>query len=424
MRIAYLVSRFPKITETFVLNEMIALEELGAQIELCPLIRQREVVVHPDAAPFIERAHFASFFSPAVMGSQLYWLAHSPQRYLRLWKMVIWESRKSPKFLFRSLGAVLLGAHFARMLTDNKIEHVHAHFATHAALAALTVHHLTGISFSFTAHAHDIFVEHTLLESKIKAASFVVTISEHNRSYLERLYGGVEIEKVHVVHCGVDRSVFRPPVSRPENETFTILCVASFEEKKGHRYLLEACRLLVDQGVPFRCLLIGNGPLRRQIEAQIREYTLNEQVILLGQQTRQQVQTYLAQSDLVVLPSIRLPSGKQEGIPVALMEAMAMSLPVIATRLSGIPELVEDGKTGLLVPERDPVAIAEAIQRLAGSHSLRRTLGAAAYAKVVSEYDLKKNAVQLYGLMRRYGRNIVEVERPQLMANDAAEGIR
>lgn len=424
MRIAYLVSRFPKITETFVLYEMIALEELGAQIELCPLIRQREVVVHPDAAPFLERAHFARFFSAAVVKSQLYWLTHSPRKYLRLWKMAIWESRRSLKFLFRSIGAVLLGANFARMMMDNKVEHVHAHFATHAALAALTIHKLTGIPFSFTAHAHDIFVEHALLEHKIKAASFIVSISEHNRTYLKRLYGGLEIEKVHVVRCGVDRSIFRPPDPRPENETFTILCVAGLEEKKGHRYLIEACRLLVDQDVAFRCLLIGGGPLLRQIEAQIMEYTLKEKVVLLGQQTREQVQRYLAQSDLFVLPSVRLPSGKQEGIPVALMEAMAMSLPVIATRLSGIPELVEDGKTGLLVPERDPEAIAEAIQKLAGSQSLRRTIGTAAYEKIVNEYDLQKNASQLYGLMRRYRRSIVELEHPQLSANNVVEGIQ
>jgi glycosyltransferase involved in cell wall biosynthesis len=424
MRIAYLVSRFPKITETFVLYEMLALEELGAEIELYPLARQREVVSHPEAARFTEQAHFARIFSLAVMGSQFYWLFSFPQKYLSLWREVLWENRKSPRYLLRSAAAVLLGAYFAHRMRADRIEHVHAHFASHAALAALTIHRLTGIPFSFTAHAHDIFVKRTLLENKIQQAAFMVTISEHNRSYLRNLYGEAVAQKVEIVRCGADQSLFQAPVSRSGNEVLTMVCVASLEKKKGHRYLLEACRLLADRGIALRCFLIGEGPLRGEIEAQIAELNLRGQVILLGQQTRQQVKQHLVEADLMVLPSVRLPSGKQEGIPVALMEAMAMSLPVVATRMSGIPELIEDGNTGFLVPERDPEAIAQAILRLAGSQSLRDALGAAARVKVSKEYDLKKNAAQLYGLMKRSRKSALATDEFPMSTKDVAEGIQ
>jgi colanic acid/amylovoran biosynthesis glycosyltransferase len=424
MRIAYLVSRFPKITETFVLYEMLALEELGAEIELYPLVRQREVVIHPEATRITERANYARIFSLAVIANQAYWLIRFPQKYLSLWQEVLWENRKSPEYLLRSAAAVILGAHFARRMPADRIEHIHAHFASHAALAALTIHRLTGIPFSFTAHAHDIYVKRTLLKNKIQEAAFIVTISEHNRNFLRNLYGEAAMRKVEIVRCGADQSLFQAPVSRSGNETITMVCVAGLEEKKGHRYLLEACHLLADRGIALRCFLIGDGPLRAEIEAQIKGLNLQRQVIVLGQQTRQQVQQHLLQADLMVLPSVRLSSGKQEGIPVALMEAMAMSLPVIATRLSGIPELVEDGKSGILVSERDPEAIASAVMRLAGSQSLREELGAAGREKVLKEYDLKKNAAQLYGLMKRSSQSMLATQEQQLNTKDVAEGIR
>lgn len=397
--IAYLVSRFPKISETFILYEILALEQLGVRVELFPLLRHREPILHSEARNWVEKAHFAQPLSPAVWASQLFWLRKSPGELLKTWQAVVTANRSSPKFLLRAVAATLLGAHFARRMLALGVEHIHAHWATHPAVAAYVAHRLTDLPFSFTAHAHDIYVERAMLEQKIDSARFVVTISEFNRRFLADLYGADRAAKVHVIHCGVDTQVFRPPELPRRRQPFTMITVASLEEKKGHHYLIEACALLAKQGIDFHCLLVGEGELRQTLEAQIKTLGLSGRVTLLGHQPRARVNELVATADAMVLPSVRLPSGKQEGIPVSLMEALSVELPVIATQISGVPELIEDGVTGLLVPERNPRALADAVVQLYRSPELSRRLGAAGRQKVLAGFDLKRNAQALLELI-------------------------
>lgn len=399
--IAYVVSRFPKLTETFILYEMLALEQLGLQIELFPLLRQKETVQHPAAAPFVARAHIAQPWSLAVWRDQLYWLAAQPKSFLLMWRDVLWGNRQSPKFLGRAIVAGLLGGWFARQMLRQHVDHIHAHWATHAALAAYVVHRLTGIPYSFTAHAHDIYVEQSMLAEKIRAAAVVVTISQHNLRFLRDLYGDELAGKVQVIRCGVDTAVFQPRPAHQTNTPFTLICVGSLEEKKGQRYLLEACALLAAHNVPLRCWFVGDGPERPSLSAQITAAGLTDSVKLLGQQTREQVSTLLSTADLMVLPSVRLPNGKQEGIPVALMEALAVGLPAIASNLSGISELIIDNQTGLLVPERDPAALAAAIQKVIADPEWARQLGTNGRRHVLQTFDLNRNAAQLAQLLQQ-----------------------
>lgn len=397
--VAYVMSRFPALTETFILYEILELERLGLRVEVFPLLRQREEVLHPEARAVVERAHYGHVLSVATLAAQLYWLSRRPRAYLGAWWRALAGNVRSPSFFARALLIVPLAALSARRMQAVGVEHIHAHWATHPTLAAYVVQRLLGLPYSFTAHSHEIYVDRTMLEEKIRHASFVVTISEYNRRLLRELYGDEVANKTVVVHCGVDTAVFRPPPARERVDPFTIVCVASLQRHKGHPYLIDACAELKAQGVPFRCLLVGEGEDRPKIEAQIARLGLAGQVRLLGRLPRDQVGALLAQADVVTLQSIMTPSGMSEGIPVALMEAMAAECPVIASALRGIPELVEHERTGLLVHDQDAPALAAALLRVYREPEFARRLGVAARAKVLREFDLRHNAAALHRLL-------------------------
>lgn len=403
-KIAYIVSRFPKISETFILYEMQALSELGTEIELFPLVRHHEPVMHAEARDWVQRAHYEQWYSMTVILSQIYWLMHAPLGYFALWRDVLWAHRHNPKFLSRSALTVWLAGGMARAMLALEIEHIHAHWATHATTAAYAVHRLSGISYSFTAHAHDIYVDPSMLAEKMRTAVFCVTISDYNRQLLDKRYGKELVKRLHVLHCGVDLDLFQPHEKRVP-DPFTIITVAALEEKKGHRYLLEACKLALQSGVEIQCEFIGDGPERTYLESQIIKLGLQDYVTLWGSQARTEVIKLLQRADLMVLPSICLASGKQEGIPVALMEALAIGLPVIATDISGISELVEHGKSGLLVPERDAVALADAIIHLIQNPDLSSELGENGRRKILVDFNLEKNSKRLHELIIQHSRD-------------------
>lgn len=398
-KVAYLMSRFPKISETFILYEMLELERLGLQIEVFPLIREREAVSHPEAQAIVARMHWHPPYARAVLTTQLYWLRHSPLAYLRAWWHAIRGNIGVPTFLLRTLLIVPQAAFYARRMQTLGIGHMHAHWATHPTLAAYVIRLLTGIPYSFTAHAHDIYAERPMLETKLRHAAFAVTISEYNRHFLQQLYGSLAAEKTVVIHCGVDPDVFQPPALQGHCERFTMLCVGRLEAQKGHPYLIDACAKLKRAGLSFCCQLVGEGKDRQRIEAQIEQLGLAEDVILLGQQPRLRVHELLHQADMVILPSIATANGRQEGIPVALMEALAMGKPCISTAISGIPELIEDGRTGLLVAERDAHALADAIQRLHDAPAWSQQLAQVGREKVLREFNLHTTTQMLYDLL-------------------------
>jgi glycosyltransferase involved in cell wall biosynthesis len=263
----------------------------------------------------------------------------------------------------------------------------------------LVVKRLTDIPYSFTAHAHDIYVDQRLLREKTAEAAFVATISEYNRAVIARHCRPVDVPKLHVVHCGVDTELFIPPTRRARSGPWRIVCVGSLEPKKGQRYLVEACRQLRERGVTFRCDLIGGGEDQTSLADQIAAEGLGDVVVLSGAQPRAVVLETLRDADVVVLPSVVTASGKMEGIPVALMEALACARPVVATRISGVPELVSDGETGLLVEQRDARALADALQRLRTDPQLAERLGADGRRKVLAEFDLRANAATLRALI-------------------------
>jgi len=405
------MSQFPKISETFVLYEMLAVERLGAEVDVFPLRRGPRGPRHPEAVAFEERAHFVPAFSWGTIRAVVRRLARDPARCLRTYWDILRGTWGSRKFF---LGALLYFPKcvvFAERMEALGVDHIHAHFASHPALAALIVHRLTGIPYSFTAHGSDLHVDRRMLHAKVASAAFVVAVSSYNRELICETCGEDARDKVVVIHCGADPSVFATRNGRANGNgkdhdaqverKLRIVCVASFEEVKGHTYLLKACRLLVDRGVDAVCDLVGSGPLLRRMEAEAEELGLQKRVTFHGAQPRDRVGRIVSAADVAVLASYPTSSGRREGIPVALMEAMMSSLPVVASGLSGIPELVAHERTGFLVPPGDPWALADRLECLADAPALRRTLGEAGRARVAGEFDLRANARVLLGEIER-----------------------
>jgi glycosyltransferase involved in cell wall biosynthesis len=395
LRIAYIMSRFPKLTETFILFEMAAIERQGAEIRLFPLLHERESAMHPEAAAYVARATYLPFVSPAILASHAHFLRRAPRRYLGTLGAMLRGTWRSPNFLLGGIGIFPKVVHAARLMERDGVDHVHCHFATHPALAGFLIHRLVGIPYSFTAHGSDLHVDRTMLCRKVSEAAFTVTISSDNRAVFERECGR-PLPTLEVIHCGVDTTVFHPvPRAAGPDRPLAILAIGTLHEVKGQTHLIEACRLLGAAGVPFTCRFVGEGPDRSALERQVAEAGLSGRVEFLGRRTRSEIAGLIGSSDVLVAASVPTRSGKREGIPVVLMEAMSAGLPVVASALSGIPELVIDGSSGLTVPPGDAPAIATALRRLYDDPELRTRLGIAARERVVAEFDVDRNASRL-----------------------------
>jgi colanic acid/amylovoran biosynthesis glycosyltransferase len=402
MKIAYVMSRFPRLSETFVLGEMLAVEEHGLEVELFPLLREREDVVHAEAQALALRAHYQPFLSPAILRSQLYFLLRSPGAYLGALTDLLRGTWGSRNYFVGALGIFPKVAHAARLMRAEGIDHVHCHFSNHPAAAGFVIHRLTGLPYSFTAHGFDLHVDRHMLCEKVAEAAFVVPISEYNRRLMLEECGGRAEERAVVIHCGVDTDFFRPRESAPPEPPFSLLCVGTLHAVKGQKFLVEACRLLHEEGIDLACTLIGDGPDRVELAGAIAGAGLEGRVQLGGRRTRSDIAGLLRSAHAVAVPSIPTAEGKREGIPVVLMEAMASGVPVVASGISGIPELVDDGVSGLLVPPGDPRSLARALRRLHDDPALRERFARAGRAKVVREFDVRANAAKLVSQFERH----------------------
>jgi colanic acid/amylovoran biosynthesis glycosyltransferase len=410
LKVAYIMSRFPQLSETFILREMIELENRDVEVTLYPLIFQSQAIVHPEAQGWISRAHRLPWISKDSFLANWRQFTTYPKRYTRLFWDVFSGNFPSPKFLIRALSVFPKVVYMAELMRAEHVSHIHAHYATHPALAAWMIHKLTGISYSVTVHAHDIYVDRTMLAPKIRDAAFVVAISEFNRQFLGKHLGEWVLHKCHVVHCGIQPDRYRP--ARGKSSTcFEIVSIGSLQPYKGQRYLVDACAFLRQRGVNFRCRIIGGGELHSELEKLIAARNLQGYVILAGSHTQDSVAAMLGEADCYVQPSIITPLGKMEGIPVALMEAMACNLPVVATDISGIPELVRHGETGWLVPEKDPVALANAMEFINSHTDVAQTLAKAGRKLVLESFDLVDNIAMLSLLLNRNARSIMARDR-------------
>ena len=395
-KLGYIVSRFPHLPETFILREMDALEMLGWKISLYPLIKQNQTVIHKEAQPWFEKANFSPFLSYQIVKENLGRFRSAPKKYLTILFKCVIENISNPKFLVRAVLLFPKAVYIARLMEKEKIEHIHAHYATHTSLVAWIVMKFTNISYSITVHAHDIFVEQTMLEEKIKSAQIIRAISEYNRSYLIDHFGEWVYRKTHVIHCGINLINYAKDLRiKKYNSNYNLISIGSLQPYKGFKYLIEACVILKRRGITFCCKIIGGGKEYKKIKKMIDKYKLTDDVLLLGPQPQDIVASYLSEADCYIQSSVITSSGKMEGIPVSIMEALASGLPVVSSSLSGIPELIIDGETGYLVPPADAIALANAIMNAYQNKDHAIALGAAGRVLVEKEFELHKNVKML-----------------------------
>jgi glycosyltransferase involved in cell wall biosynthesis len=401
LKVAYVMSRFPKLTETFIVSEMLAVEDAGVSVSIYPLLREEADLVQPAAAALVARATYLPFVSWPIVRSQLRFLTRAPRRYLGTLTALVRGAWRSPRFLVGGLAIFPKVAHMAELMRAAGIDHVHCHFANHPAAAGFVIHRLVGLPYSFTAHGSDLHKDRTMLCDKIRDAAFAVTISDYNRDLIRDTCPSARTQ-IELVHCGVDTTRFRP-APRSQQPPFKIISVGTLHEVKGQRYLVEACAELARRGVDFRCRFVGDGPDRAMLEALARASGISERVEFTGAMTSVAVLALLHDSHVLVAPSVPTRDGRREGIPVVLMEAMATGLPVVASRLSGIPELVEDGANGILVHPGDAEDLANGLATLADAPERRDRLGESARRTIVASFDAATNGAYLAARFRQAG---------------------
>ena len=391
LRVGYVLKRFPRLTETFILNEMLELERQGAIVEVFSLREPRDEPRHPDLGKLKARVHYLTSSLPDD--------PCEGNAFEALW-------RGKPVEKARKLRRQ--GARIAEIATASGLDHLHAHFASDAATVALMAGAFAGASVSFTAHARDIYhtyvspeIDTAVRRAKLAMASFVVTVSDYNVRYLEALSEGRG--RVLRIYNGIDTGVFEPDQGRVR-ERDLILSVGRLVEKKGLDDLVAACAKLADRGVAFRCLIVGEGPLREELEAQIDALAMGDHVHLLGALAQDEVRALMQRARVMVLPCVVSASGDRDGLPTVLLESLAVGLPAVSTTVSGVPEIIEDGVTGLLVEPSDRNGLAKAVGRLLEDDRLVATLSRAGRHKALEQFDLSNNVRSLKEMMLREAR--------------------
>ncbi len=395
-RIGYVLRKFPVLSETFILNELLELEARGQPLHIISLMRPNDPRFHEDLPKL--RARVTYLPQPHELGKLLRYhgrLARGNRK--RYFNTLLYAaSRVNPKFAWRFAQSAFVANEVRRM----KLVHLHAHFANSPATVALLASKLTGVPFSFTAHATDIYkyeVNPRSLARKVEAARFVVTVSDFNKAHMEQTArtGGGSIVRLY---NGIDLERFAPN-GTPPLRPFRIVCVARLVEKKGLAFLIDACGRLRDRGLDFRCEIVGKGRLRSELNSLIRRHKLGKQVALLGPQSQLEVMARYHSAHLYVLPCIIGPDGNREGLPVSIVEALACGLPVVTTPLTGIPEVVRDRYNGLIVPPGDSEILADAIETLIRDRALYEQLRRNARPSVASRFDRRQTAAVLHELL-------------------------
>jgi glycosyltransferase involved in cell wall biosynthesis len=284
--------------------------------------------------------------------------------------------------------------YLANLLKRRHIDHIHSHFALEAAQYAMFSSMLSGIPFSFTTHGNDIYYElPDDFTMKARRAKFIVAVSDFNRRHLTGQLNAPP-QKVKTIHNGIDTAAFRPgPTGRKSlNRPPVLLTVARLHPVKGLEYLIQAYRILKDREIPFTAWIIGDGPERNRLQAQVEASKLHDEVCFLGNRAQDDVLAHYQKADMFILSSL------SEGMPIVLLEAMACGLPVVATRVKGIPEVVAEGETGLMVPPEDPPRLAESIIHLINNPSLAASYGRQGMQRVSQNFTLSRNVRKLKDL--------------------------
>lgn len=395
MRVAYLVNRYPKVSHSFIRREILALEALGTAVVRVASRGWDEAVVDPADQAERGRTHYLlRRGAGALLAASLRVFLAAPGRFLGAAWRAVRMARMSPRPLPVHLAYLAQACALRELAQREQVGHVHAHFGTNSAEVALLCAELGGPSFSFTVHGPEEFDMPAGLHlgEKVSKASFVAAVSSFGRSQLFRWIPHAQWAKVQVVRCGVDDGFLQPAaVFAPQSRT--VVCVGRLCEQKGQLLLLAAAREMARRGIDFELVLAGDGEMRAECERLIAAYGLREQVRITGWVTGAQVRELLLQSRGLILPSFA------EGLPVVIMEALALARPVVTTQIAGIPELVRHGREGWLVPAGDCALLVQAwTELLAADAAQLEALGRSGRERVAQRHSAERGARKLLHL--------------------------
>lgn len=397
-KLAYLTGEYPRASDTFIQREVAGLRDCGHEVLTCSIRRTGpEHLVGPEQRD--EHARTFQVLETAkrpgqLIRAHLHWMKTSG-RYSKALKLAWKTSPGGIKAHLYQLFYFLEAGVLAKHLEEQGVQHLHNHIAKASCTVAMLVNALSDLPYSFTIHGPDIFFEphHWRIDEKTARAAFVACISDYCRSQLMCFAGPEHWSKLHIVHCGVTPDRYSAP---PKHDGQRLLFVGRLAGVKGVPVLLEALTDLKSKMPDLKATFIGDGPERSALEDMAKVKGLSDVTEFVGYKSQSEVAEALAQTDLFVLPSFA------EGVPVVLMEAMAAQVPVVTTQIAGVPELVESGVSGQLVPPGDAPSLAHAIETLLTQPETRKTMGQAGRAKVQADYDIAKETAWLSTLFQSY----------------------
>jgi len=391
-KIVYIIGTSPLLTTTLIDREILSLSRWGIDLQIFAIRRPNEASPLSDFQYKLQEK--VTYLLPVnvirLIFSHLFFMVRRPKKFFGTLGYLL--SRPHPSF-FARLKTILHfgeGVYFSYFLRRQDINEIHAHFLDRAAVMALVAKRLLGIPYSLSIHAGaDIFVQPVLIREKLLEARKAVTCTRYNKQYLESLIGKSLTEKIEYMPHGLDATKYT--LEKGGNGTQLILSVGQLKMRKGFLQLIEVCKTLRDQNYDFRCEIVGGGPLFQTLQQKIADYSLEDTVFLHGALPHEEVMEKYQQATLFVMPCIQTENGDVDGIPNVLLEAMAMQVPVISTKISAIPELIEDQRNGVLVNPNNHDELLEAIVNLLSSPDKRTEFGAVGRQTVLSDFDIDKN---------------------------------
>jgi colanic acid/amylovoran biosynthesis glycosyltransferase len=397
-RIGYVVKRYPRFSETFIVNEILAHEAAGLDVEIFS-IRPCNDTHYQNRISEVRAPH--TQISSASRKASAFWMQAKrlENRFPDVWRILAAEQ-------FADGVSVCQALDLAEAAQDNGITHLHAHFATLPTTVARLASQFARIPYSLTAHAKDIFhdsVHPGDLRQKLEDAAAIVTVSEFNLEHLTQLLGQ-QNGSLHRVYNGMHLDEFS--FEEPGNREPVILGVGRLVEKKGFGYLVRACRTIRNSGLDFSCVIVGSGEEEESLRQLILKLDLADIVSLEGPMPQSEVKQWLHRAAVLAAPCVVGEDGNRDGLPTVLLEAMAMGTPCVATDVTGIPEVIDDGHTGLIVAQHDTDSLAKALKRLLTDKSLRATVAEHARGRIEDDFDAHRTSGQIRNIFdqcRRVG---------------------
>lgn len=405
LKVGYVVKRFPRFSETFILNELLELERQGIEVHVFSLMHPPSETRHQ----LLDMLRAPVVYLPRSNGLNKWKVSSgiSDEERLEIRIESCFANDELPfaellpdKNAEQASHLCFQATTLAMLASARGIQHLHAHFVSNATTVALLASRFSQIPFSFTAHARDVYhtytdqsVDNEVRRRKMAEARFVVTVSDYNRDHLQTVADRWASNRIRRLYNGVDLTHFRPGSENRPSDLF--IAVGRLVEKKGFQYLVNACEILQQRGLTFRCEIIGDGPQQEMLAQQIRDSDLDEKVKLTGAKPQEKLIDYMKRAAAVVLPCVVSSSGDRDGLPTVLLEGMAMGLPVISTHVAGVPEIIDHKETGLLVPSENSLELANAMERVLDEPQQRIMMGDAARIKAERLFDLRKNVATL-----------------------------